>query len=149
MGLLYSAAFENVSITDAAQDIVFLATSSSVPCVVHAIRVTAAVTSDVRARIQIIRRTTAGSAGTGITPIALFNRNSVAAATTATYGRTTPGTAGNVVHAEQWSLLVPFDWTPTPEMRPHVSVSGFIGMHLAAGSGATRTMSGSIIFEEM
>lgn len=149
MGLMYTAPFENVTITDAAQDIVFLATSSSVPLIVHAVRVTAGVTTDVRARIQIIRRTTAGSGGTGITPSELYGRNSVAAATTATYARTTPGTGGDVIHAEQWSLLVPFEWLPTPEMRPQVPVSGFIGLHLAAGTGASRVMSGSIIFEEI
>lgn len=149
MGLIYSAPFENITITDAAQDIVFLATSSSVPLIVHSIRVTAGVTTDVRARVQIVRRSTAGSAGTGITPNAFNGRNTVAAAATATYGRTTPGTVGNVIHAEQWSLLVPFEWLPTPEMRPHVPVSGFLGLHLAAGTGASRVMSGSIIFEEI
>jgi hypothetical protein len=149
MGLLYSAPFENATITDAAQDILFLATSSSVPIIVHAVRITAGVTTDVRARIQIVRRSTAGSSGTGITPSELFGRNTVSATTTATHSRTTPGTVGDVIHAEQWSLLVPFEWLPTPEMRPHVPVSGFLGVNLAAGTGASRVMSGSIIFEEL
>lgn len=149
MGLIYSAPFENVTITDAAQDIVFLATSSSVPIIVHAVRITAGVTTDVRARIQIVRRSTAGSSGTGITPSEFNGRNTVAAATTATYARTTPGTVGDLIHAEQWSLLVPFEWLPTPEMRPHVPVSGFLGVHLVAATGATRVMSGSITFEEL
>lgn len=147
--LLYSAPFENVTFTDAAQDLVFLATSASAPIKIHAIRIAAAVTTDVRARIQLLRRTTAGSGGTGITPSALHGRNSVAAATTATYARTTPGTAGNVIHAEQWSLLVPFEWLPTPEMRPTVPVSGYFALNLAAATAASRVMSGSIIFEEM
>jgi hypothetical protein len=138
-----------VTITDAAQDILFLASSASVPLIVHAIRLTAGVTTDVRARIQIVRRSTAGSGGTGITPSEFFGRNTVSAATTATHSRTTPGTVGDVLHAEQWSLLVPLEWLPTPEMRPHVPVSGFLGVHLAAATGATRVMSGSIIFEEL
>lgn len=149
MGLFYSAPFENVSITDAAQDIVFLATSSSVPILIHSIRVSAGVTSDVRARIQIIRRTTAGSGGSSITPVATHSRNSVSAATTATYARTTVGTAGNVIAAEEWSLLVPYEFLPTPEMRIHVPVSGFIGLNLVAGTGASRVMSGQVIFEEI
>lgn len=148
-GLMYSAGFENVTFTDAAQDLVFLASSSSVPIRIHSVRITAGVVTDVRARIQIVRRSTAGSSGTGITPAAMFGRNSVSAATTATYARTTPGTVGNLIHAEQWSLLVPFEWLPTPEMRPDVQVSSFIGVHLVAATGATRVMSGSIIFEEL
>lgn len=149
MGLLYSAPFENITVTDAAQDIVFLATSSSVPIILHSIRVSAGVTTDVRARVQLIRRTTAGSGGTGITPSEYNGRNTVSAATTATYARTTPGTAGDVLQAEQWSLLVPLDWTWTPETRPHVPVSGFIGLNLAAGTGASRTVSGYVLFEEI
>jgi hypothetical protein len=149
MGLMYSAAFENATITDAAQDIIFLASSSSVPVLVHAIRIAAGVTTDVRARIQLVRRSTAGSAGTGITAAPLFSRNTVSAATTCTYARTTPGTVGTLLHAEQWSLLVPFEWMPTPEMRPQLPVSGFLGLHLVAGTGASRVMSGSVIFEEL
>lgn len=149
MGLMYSAAFENVSITDAAQDIVFLATSSSVPLLVHSIRISAGVTTDVRARIQLLRRTTAGSAGTGITPRALFGRNTVSGATTCTYARTTPGTAGDVLANEEWSLLIPYEFLPTPEMRIHVPVSGFLGLNLVAGTGASRVMSGQVIFEEL
>ena len=149
MGLIYSAPFENVTFTDAAQDIVFLATSSSVSLIVHAVRITAAVTTDVRARIGVHRRSTAGSGGTGITPVAYFGRNTVAAATTATYARTTIGTFSAQIHAEAWSLLVPFEWVPTPELRPHMPVSSFLGIALIGATGATRVMSGSIIFEEM
>jgi hypothetical protein len=148
MGLLYTAAFENVSMTDAAQDIIFLATSSSVPIKVHYARITASVTTDVRARVQMVRRTTAGSGGTGITPAELIGRNTVSAATTCTYLRTTPGTVGDVIMAEEWSLLVPFEYLPTPEHRPEVAASSYLGIHLVAGTGATRSVSGYVVFEE-
>jgi hypothetical protein len=148
MALKYQAAFENVTITDAAQDILFLATSSSVPARVIGFRLSAGVTTDVRARIQIVRRSTAGSGGTGITVAKLDARNTVNAATTVTHARTTPGTVGDVIHGEQWSLLVPFDYTPVPEGRIEIPVSGFLGLHLVAGSGASRVISGSVIFEE-
>jgi hypothetical protein len=148
MGLLYSASFENVSMTDAAQDIVFLQTSSAVPITIHEILVTSAVTTDVRARIAIVRRSTAGSAGTAITPRQLDERNSVAAVTTATYLRTTVGTVGNVLDADSWSLLVPFQRLYTPETRIRVAASGFLGLNLVAGTGGARTISGKIVFEE-
>lgn len=148
MGLLYTAFIENGTLTDAAQDIFTLATSAAVPLKLHQVHLTANVTTDVRARLQIIRRSTAGSAGTGVTPSELFSRNTVAAATTVTSFRTTPGTAGEVLHPEIWSLLVPFDWTPIPELRPQVGVSGFLGIHLVAGTGASRSISGWVTFEE-
>ena len=148
MALRYQAAFENVTITDAAQDILFLATSSSVPAKIIGIRLSAGVTTDVRARIQIVRRSTAGSGGSSITIGEVDSLNSRAAATTVTSARTTPGTVGDVLHGEQWSLLVPFDYTPVPEGRIEIPVSGFVGVHLVAGTGASRVLSGSVLFEE-
>ena len=149
MGLMYAARLENVTITDAAQDIVFLATSSAVPIVVHSIILTADTTTDVRARLLILRRSTAGSAGTTITARALHGRNTVTAATTCTSARTTPGTGGDELEGERWSLLVPFQRIYTPETRIHVPVSGFLGVNLVAGTGASRAVSGSVIFEEL
>lgn len=149
MGLLYSATFENVSMTDAAQDIIAIATSANVPIVIHEFAVTAGVTTDVRARVQILRRTTAGSAGTSITPRALHQRNTVSSATTVTYLRTTPGTAGDQLDSEQWSLLVPFQRLYTPETRIVVNNSGFIALNLVAGTGAARNISGRVVFEEI
>lgn len=148
MGLLYVAAFDAVTMTDAAQDIVFLQTSSAVPLIIHEILVTSNVTTDVRARLAIVRRSTAGSAGTAITPRALFERNSVSATTTATYLRTTVGTVGNVLDNDEWSMLVPFQRLYTPETRIGVAASGFLGLNLVAGTGASRTISGKIVFEE-
>ena len=148
MALRYQAAFENVTITDAAQDILFLATSSSVAAKIIGIRLSAGVTTDVRARIQIVRRTTAGSGGSSDTAGEVDALNSRAAATTVTTARTTPGTVGDVLHGEQWSLLVPFDYTPVPEGRIELPVSGFLGVHLVAGTGASRVISGSVLFEE-
>jgi hypothetical protein len=147
--LLYSAAFENTALTDAAQDILFLATSSSVPIVIHSINLGTDQTTDIRARIRVIRRTTAGSAGTSITPKALAERNSVSAATTVTTMRTTQGTAGDVLDADRWSLLVPWQRIYTPETRIIVKPSSFLAVELVAGTGASRNLSGEVVFEEI
>lgn len=148
MGLLYKAAFENISMTDAAQDICFLQTTANVPIVVHEIVVTSAVTTDVRARLQVCRRSTAGSGGTGITVNAVDERNTRSAVTTATYLRTTVGTVGAILEAEQWSMLVPYQRLWTPECRIRVAHSGFLGLNLVAGTGGTRVISGHVVFEE-
>lgn len=148
-GLLYSAGFEAISLTDAAQDIVFLATSSTVPIVVHEFNLSAADTTDVRARLRVLRRTTAGSGGTAVTARPLNSRNTVTAATTVTTIRTTTGTAGDVLEGHRWSLLVPFQRLYTPEARIYVPASGFLALELVAGSGATRTISGEVVFEEL
>jgi hypothetical protein len=147
--LLYSAAFENTTLTDAAQDILFLATTANVPILIHTINLGASETTDVRARIRILRRTTAGSAGTSITPKAIDERNTRAAVTTVTTMRTTQGTAGDVLDADRWSLLVPWQRIYTPETRIRVAHSGFLAIELVAGTGASRTLSGDVVFEEL
>lgn len=148
-GLLYTAAFENISVTDAVQDIAFIASGATVPLWIHEIQLTANHNIDVRVRLQLLRRTTAGSAGTGVTPRANDEHNTRAASATATVLRTTPGTGGNVLDGEQWSLLVPFNRLYTPETRIRVAAASFFGVNLVAmGLGATRSMSGKIVFAE-
>lgn len=149
MGLLYSAAFENVALTDAAQDILVLATTANVPIVIHEWVLSTDVTTDVRARLKILQRTTAGSGGSSITPRPLNERNSRSATTTVTYMRTTPGTGGNELDGERWSLLVPFQRLYTPETRLTIAHSSFIALALIAGTGASRNVSGKVVFEEM
>lgn len=147
--LLYSAAFENTTLTDAAQDILLLATSSSVPILIHAINLGSDQTTDIRARVRILRRTTAGSTGTGITPKAITERNTVSAVTTVTTMRTTQGTAGDILDGDRWSLLVPFQRIYTPETRIVVKPSSFLAIELVAGTGASRVLSGEVVFEEI
>lgn len=147
--LLYTAAFENIALTDAAQDILFLQTTANVPIRIHEFLLTSDVTTDVRARLQIMLRTTAGSGGTGITPRAVSERNTRAAATTVTYMRTTVGTPGNVLDADRWSLLVPFQRLYTPETRLQINHSSFLALALVAGTGASRNLSGKVVFEEI
>ncbi len=147
--LLYSAAFENVSMTDAAQDILFLATTAGVPILIHEFNLGSDLTTDIRARLRILRRTTAGSTGTGITPKAIDERNTRAAATTVTNLRTTQGTAGDILDADRWSMLVPWPRLYTPETRIKVGVSSFLALELVAGTGAARNVSGKVVFEEL
>lgn len=147
--LVYTAAFENVALTDAAQDILFLQTTANVPIRIHEWLLTSDVTTDVRARLQILLRTTAGSGGTAITPRATNERNTRAAVTTVTQMRTTVGTAGNMLDGDRWSLLVPFQRLYTPETRLQIAHSSFIGLYLPAGTGASRNLSGKVVFEEL
>lgn len=148
-GLMYSAGFEAITVTDAAQDIIFLATSSAVPILIHEINLSASDTTDIRARIRILRRSSAGSGGTAVTARPLNPRNTVSAATTVTTIRTTPGTADEVLEGHRWSLLVPFQRLYVPEDRVYVPVSDYLAIELVAGTGASRTVSGSVTFEEL
>lgn len=147
-GLTYSASFENVTLTDASQDIILIATGSIVPATIKEILLNSDVTTDIRARLQLLFRSTAGSSGSSVTPRATDGHNSRAAAASVTIMRTTPGTAGNVVDGDRWSLLTKFQRLWTPEDRIRVPAAGFLALFLAAGTGGARNLSGKIVFAE-
>lgn len=149
-GRVYTVPLDAISVTNSNdQDIFLLATASTKVAVLHAISLTSSYTTDERVRLQLLRRTTAGSGGTGGTVTALDAGNAIAAASSVTYLRTTPGTAGAYLAGWQWSQQGEFLYLPTPEDRPLVAVSSYLALHLATAMGGTRTWSGYIKFEEL
>jgi hypothetical protein len=153
-GLMYTARFENVSITDAAQDIWELVTGN-VGVLVHWIKlsftptITSGVAQDVRGRLLLCERSTTGSGGTAVTANGVHPRNTVAALTTCTRTVTTPGTIGDVKWADGFSIIVPYEIIFTPDMRvPIQASSGRLCLNLVAGLGAAYNASSTICFEE-
>jgi hypothetical protein len=152
MGRLYSVPFENVSITAAAQDVWVLSAAATKLVVLHAFSLTSAYTTDERVRLRMLRRSGAGSGGTSVSGASIAPNdqgNAISAASTLSYTVTTPGTAGLVLNSWQWSQQGELLYLPTPEMRPIISVSGFLALNLVAGPAATRTWSGFVTFEEI
>ena len=132
-GRVYTVPLDAISVTNSNdQDIFLLATASTKVAVLHAISLTSSYTTDERVRLQLLRRTTAGSGGTGGTVTALDAGNAIAAASSVTYLRTTPGTAGAYLAGWQWSQQGEFLYLPTPEDRPLVAVSSWLALHLDA-----------------
>jgi hypothetical protein len=148
-GLMYNATFTNVSSGTSSVDIWALETSAAVPILIHEWRMTSAATVDTRLSLQILRRTTAHTGGTTITPKPLNKRNTVAAATGAFTFDTTPGTGGDIIESELWSVLVPFSRIYTPDERTAVGVSSFICLFFATAPGGAVNLSSTVTWEEM
>ncbi len=148
-GLIYEAPFENITITNAAQDLLMLTASADTPFILHYIQVTSDNITDVRARLRIVERTTAGSGQAALTEVARQRRNTLAADSAAVRTVTTPGSLGDVHEAMQWSLLVPFIWQPTPELQLLVPAAERIALNLVAALGQSEVMSGTIVWEEI
>lgn len=154
-GLMYTASFENQSITNAAQDIWEFIAASGVSILIHSIRleivptVTSGVAQDVRIRIAQQQRSTTGSGGAAVTPRAVNRRNTVAAATTVNSLVTTPGTAGNQWGASEPSIIVPYERIFTPDQRIPISGGSRWNLSLLAGAGAAYNASSEIYFEEI
>jgi hypothetical protein len=155
VGLMYTANFENVSVTNAAQDIWELVCAAGVGIIVHWIKldfeptITSGVAQDVRARLQILERSTTGTGGSAVTARGTHPRNTVAASTTATRTVTTPGTAGDIQWADRPSIIVPFEKIFTPDTRIPVSGGGRLCLNLVAGLGAAYNANSTICWEEI
>ena len=153
-GLMYKTTFDNVSVTNAAQDIWEFVCASGVACLIHSIRlsfvptITSGVAQDVRAQVRQAARSTTGSGGTAVTPRATNPRNTVAAATTTTRTVTTPGTIGNVWDADQFSIIVPWERLYSPAQRILVPAGTRWVLNLEAGLGAAYNASCTVEFEE-
>lgn len=153
-GLMYTASFDNVSVTAVAQDIWEFVCGATVGCLIHAFKITfvptitSGVAQDVRAQFRQCVRSTTGSGGVAVTPRPVNPRNTVAAATTTTRTVTTPGTVGNVWGAEQPSVIVPYERVFTQDQRIFVPAATRWCLNLEASVGVLNA-SGEVWFEEL
>jgi len=156
-GLVYTAQFTGVTVTNAIQDIWEIQAAAGVPILIHSWRVTftptitSGVAQDVRLSLQICRRSTAGTGGTAVTPVAVNSRNTVAA--TGTYTRTvvtTQGTIGNILDGENVSVIVPFERIYTPDQRLVIPGGAKTSLFLTStNAGLPLTASSEVYFEEI
>lgn len=149
---LYAVTLDAAAVTTSPQDLFLLGAPSGENIVLHGFELTSQRTTeegtDTRARIRLLRRSTAGSGGSSATPLALDGNNAVASGVTAATLRTTQGTAGNVLAVWYWSQQNSLLYLPPPEMRIVVPASGFLALEIVGGLAATRNMAGWLKFEE-
>jgi hypothetical protein len=154
-GLVYTASFQNVSVTNVAQNLWEIICAAATSILVHSIRVTftptitSGVAQDVRAQLNIQTITTTGTGGSAVTPRALNRRNTVAAVTTTNQLVTAVGTLGVIMDSENVSIIVPFERIYTPDQRIPVGGGARLAVNLSAGLGATYQASSEIYFEEI
>lgn len=153
-GLMYTASQQNVSVTNAAQNLWEIIAAAGTSLLIHSIRVefvptiTSGVAQDVRAQLAIQTISTTGTGGSAVTPRAAHPRNTVAAVSTFNGLVTIPGTLGVVKSASTPSVIVPFERIFTPDQRIPITGGGRLAINLGAGLGGTVTMSSEIYFEE-
>lgn len=154
-GLVYTASFQNVTVTNAAQNIWEVIAAAGTSLLIHSIRltftptITSGVAQDVRAQLNIQTISTTGTGGSAKTPSALNRRNSVAAVTTFNSLVTTPGTLGVIMDSENVSIIVPFERIYTPDQRIPIGGGARLALNLSAGLGASYSASSEIYFEEL
>ncbi len=154
-GLFYTASFQNVTVTNAAQNIWEIIAAAGVSLLVHSLRltftptITSGVAQDVRAQLNVQTITSTGTGGSAKTPAPVNKRNTLAAVTTFNSLVTTPGTLGVVMDSENVSIIVPFERIYTPDQRLPISGGNRLALNLSAGLGASYSASSEIYFEEL
>ena len=154
-GLMYTASFSNVSVTNAVQNFWEFIGASTASVLIHSIRltftptITSGVAQDVRALINMGTMTGTGTGGSATTPVAVNKRNTVAAVTTVNRLVTTPGATPTILSSDNVSIIVPYERIYTPDQRIPISagLKWYIG--ISAGLGSAYHASSEIYFEEI
>jgi len=153
-GLLYRATVQNVTVTNAAQNLFEVIAAAATSLLIHAIRIEfdpviySGVAQDVRYYLSIASLSSTGTGGTAITPVPLHPRNTVGAVTTINSLVTSPGTLAAVKSAAAPSVIVVYDRIFTSDQRIPVVGSGRLGIGVTASLGGSLSMSATIEFEE-
>ena len=153
MGMMYSQTFTNVSIS-ALQDIFTIVAPADAIVVLHSCYFgQRSDFGDAQAeglRIEILRRSGAGSGGTTPTPSPQETGFPATPGSTVAINRTTPGAAGAVLYADTFNIQAGWQYRPTPEERIIISPSGILGISLpAAPADQLDGCQGTCLFEEI
>lgn len=152
---LYATTVNAAAIGTAVQDMLSLKAGTGVGLVLHWIKLTAggSITTPVEIRVRLKKLTgtmTQGSGGSTPTKPLIDSGDQRAAVSTVHANDTTQatGTGSDTLIEEYWNQLIPFEFMPTPEMRPKcISGEGF-ALDLPAAIGAAFAGSITCYFEE-
>jgi len=147
MGRIYYAPFDDIQVTnDADQDIWELGAVTN-KAVLHGFEMTSEAVTAGAIELRLVRRSATGN-GSAVTEV---QRNPDDAAPLATVEQlaTTPGTLGDIIMAWNWEQLGPLQFIPTPEMRIVVDAGTFLCLNTQSGLGTTTGWSGWLCWEEI
>lgn len=151
MGRMYSAVFEEVSVS-VAQDLFEINAASDSPVIVHSCVITqSSDAGDAEAEqlnVLFHRGSTSGSGGSSVTAAPL-DSGDAAFGGTVEANNTTQGTEGTRVHAECFNVAVGLYYRPTPEERIIIPGGGRLIVELQTAPADALTVSGTVIFEEI
>lgn len=146
MYLEYTAARSNFSSGTAAVDIFTIGTNSTVPLIVDEVRLTSKSTTDVRQVIRMVRRTSAPTGGTSVTPKPTNPRLSVNAQCTVLSIPTAVGSLDYAHEVELWSMLIPYH---RANLNIYVPVSSWFCLNFEVAPSAGVDMSFVVRFREL
>lgn len=151
MGRMYSAAFEQVSVT-AAQDLFEINAPADSVVVLHGLTISqssdAGDSQSEQLPLLIHLGSSTGSGGTTATPSPM-HLGDAAFGGTVTVNNTSQSTEGTILHAESFNVMAGLALWWTPETRPVISPSDRLIIELQSAPTDALTMDGTVYIEEL
>lgn len=149
MGRIVYCPLDDLQVTtDADQDIWELATTATVPIILHGWELTSAATTAEAVQLRLLRGTASGSGGAAATEV-LADTLDGAITGVVEQLNTVPGTDGALIQTFRWEQLGPLSQIYTPEMRIKVPVSSWLKLNLETALAGTTEWDGYICWEEI
>jgi hypothetical protein len=154
MGRLYTASFENVTVS-AIQDLFEINAASGKSVIIHGCVI--GQTSDVGDAAEEILRlrfiegyTTSGSGGSTPTGVPLDKGDSAFGGTVEANNTTVANTGTAAIkHIDSWNVRTTWLYLPPPEMRIRLAGGLRLVLHMPAAPADALSVNGSITFEEI
>lgn len=150
-GLGYTADLVPTAFGSASQTIFQMTASGACPIGIHRLEVQSALTGSNQAVFQlqaVIASATGSGGGAAVTPRAIVQKNTTAAATAINCGFTTPGAVSLILHTWQWNAATPFDIVLGKDIMVwEIPATKIFALNFIV-SPATGTYSGTVTFEE-
>lgn len=134
--------------TDADQDIFVLVAATGRPIILHGFELYSSVTSAAAVKLELVRRSAAGTGGSAVTEEDLNQAGDLTAETTMTTLVTTPGAEIALLKCFRWEQLGPLVYIPTPAMQIQAHSTGIIALH-GLTSFANAALDGYVVWEEL
>jgi hypothetical protein len=147
IGIEYTAAADNISLSTSTYCVFQLTTTSAVPVFLKKLVATSSQTASTIAAVRLGIMTTAGTGGTSITPKAT-NGGVSRAATSTVVSLATLGTINYVNDAQQWNEFSPYEFNLIPS-GILVPVSTSISLQLYTAPAAGFFASFTAVFSEI
>lgn len=144
--LEYTAQRSNFSSGTAAVDLITIGTTATVPLIIDEVRITSESITDVRQHLRLVRRTSAPTGGTAVTPKPTNPRISVNAQCTVLSVVSAVGSLDYAHEPEVWSMLIPYH---RANLEYYVPVSSWFCVNLEVAPASAVDLSFVIRFREL
>jgi len=138
----------SVSAANTPQDLIVLTAASNRAVKIHQVIVSQLTLIASEILSIKLHRGTGGSGGSAMTEVPLNDGSGVSGAAVV-YSRTTQTTEADLLYAENWNVVQPFRWLPTPLLIPTITGGSNFVVELETDASATMDMNLSISYEEI